>query len=475
MHEVAVEAVPLHRLAALLDPAQAERLECAEQRARTVLGDKVVWNVNSTAHGGGVAEMLQALLAYARGAGVDARWLALTGDPAFFAITKRVHNMLHGVSGDGGPLGDAERHLIDQVLSANLAALRGRVRPGDIVLLHDPQTAGLVEGVQQLGAKAVWRCHIGRDRSNAFTDRAWEFLRPWLEGADAVIFSRPQYAPPWVLLDKLWVIPPSLDPFTAKNAELAPATVAATLRLAGLVDLQVETDHPRFTRRDGSSGNVREHHDLLVDGGRIPGDAQLVLQVGRWDRLKDPQGVMSAFAEHIAGLPPAAHLLLAGPDVAGVDDDPEGAGVLTECMTAWRRLPSRVRPRIHLACLPMDDVDENAHLVNALQRHAAVVAQKSVVEGFGLTVTEPMWKARPVVASAVGGIQDQIEDRVSGLLLRDPTDGDMFMREVRELLHDAGYAERLGTAARARVRDHFLGDRHLIQYVDLFASLQDRP
>jgi trehalose synthase len=187
----------------------------------------------------------------------------------------------------------------------------------------------------------------------------------------------------------------------------------------------------------------------------------VVLQVSRWDRLKDMQGVLTGFARQLDQMPETAHLMLVGPDVSGVADDPEGAEVFEECMAAWRVLPAPARNRVHLCSLPMDDVDENAHLVNALQRHAAVVVQKSLVEGFGLTVTEPMWKERPVVASAVGGILDQIEDGRTGWLLPDPTDL-------------AGLGETLGTAAQARVQDRFLGDRHLIQYVELFQTLLER-
>ena len=203
----------------------------------------------------------------------------------------------------------------------------------------------------------------------------------------------------------------------------------------------------------------------------MPANAQVVMQVSRWDRLKDMPGVMRGFADHLGEMPETAHLLLVGPDVSGVTDDPEGAEVLAECMTIWRGLSPATRERVHLSCLPMDDVDENAHLVNALQRYAAVVVQKSLVEGFGLTVTEPMWKARPVVASAVGGIQDQIVDDVSGMLLPDPTDLGDFAGHVRELLLDEELSRRLGTAAHSRVQDRFLGDRHLIQYVDLFGEL----
>jgi trehalose synthase len=474
MRAVEVDPIPLARLEQLLTPDRAERLRTYASDAPQLLEGRVVWNVNATSQGGGVAEMLEALVAYARGAGVDARWLTLVGDKEFFIVTKRVHNLLHGIPGDAGPLGDAERSRFEAVTAANAEELRRLVRPGDIVLLHDPQTAGLVETVRRCGAHPIWRCHIGRDTPNDLTDKGWDFLRPYLEAAEGFVFSRATYAPHWVPPDKLWVIPPSLDPFTAKNGAMGAGAVAAALQVSGLVDSGTPRyDDLGFTRRDGTPGVLRTHRGLLYDGGEIPAGTPLVLQVSRWDRLKDMQGVMLGFAEHIDEMPVSAHLLLAGPDVAGVTDDPEGLAVLTECMDAWRELPAAARRRTHLACLPMDDVDENARLVNALQRHAAVVVQKSLVEGFGLTVTEPMWKGRPVVASAIGGIQDQIEDGVNGLLLPDPTDTAGFARMVAVLLDDEASSSQLGASAHTRIRDEFLGDRHLIQYVGLFEGLLD--
>jgi trehalose synthase len=163
--------------------------------------------------------------------------------------------------------------------------------------------------------------------------------------------------------------------------------------------------------------------------------------------------------------------MLVGPDTSGVTDDPEGAEVLDECLALHRTLPPETQRRVHLCGLPMDDIDENAHLVNALQRHASVVVQKSLVEGFGLTVTEPMWKARPVVASRVGGIQDQIVDGESGVLLDDPRDLDGFGERLHAVLGDVELAARLGGAAHARIRDRYLGDRHLVQYAELMESL----
>jgi trehalose synthase len=220
---------------------------------------------------------------------------------------------------------------------------------------------------------------------------------------------------------------------------------------------------------------VRRHRDLLVEGEPVPADARVVLQVSRWDRLKDMTGVLIGFAGHLGAFADDVHLLLAGPDVAGVSDDPEGAAVLESCRCLRAGLDPAARARVHLATLPMDDVDENAHLVNALQRHATVVVQKSLAEGFGLTVTEPMWKARPVVASAVGGIADQIEDGVSGVLMRDPADLDGFAVAVAALLRDPGRMARLGEGGHERVRDYFLGDRHLVQWVQAFEGLLRGP
>ena len=199
--------------------------------------------------------------------------------------------------------------------------------------------------------------------------------------------------------------------------------------------------------------------------------ARLVLQVSRWDHLKDMAGVLTGFADQLSRLPADVHLMLVGPDASGVSDDPEAAAVLDECLAIWPAQPSDAQHRIHLCSLPMDDVDENAHLVNALQRYATVVVQKSLEEGFGLTVTEPMWKARPVIASKVGGIQDQIVDGESGLLLDDPHDLDAFGALLLRVVQDEDLARRLGTAAHQRVRDMFLGDRHLIQYEQLFERL----
>ncbi len=472
MYEVRIDALDLGRLESILPSERALALRTRAREAAEQMRGRVVWNVNATAHGGGVAELLQVLIAYGRGAGVDTRWLVLDGDPEFFTITKRLHNFLHGAAGDGGELDDAARAHYEKVLTSNLRYMRSRVRPGDIVLLHDPQAAGLVDELALRGAAVAWRCHIGRDEADERTDLGWAFLRPYVERADAFVFSRRAYAPAWIPDDRLWVVPPSLDPFSAKNVHLSDADVHRTLQVAGLVLAEAGGERPGFgRRRSDGPGRVRARESMMIDDLPVPEAARVVLQVSRWDTLKDMEGVLRGFADNLARLPEDAHLVLAGPEVSGVADDPEGGEVLAACRGARAALPDPARARVHLAELPMDDVDENAHLVNALQRHASVVLQKSLVEGFGLTVTEPMWKARPVVASAVGGIRDQIEHDVSGLLLDDPYDLDAMAAAVDLLLRDPATADRLGAAAHRRVVDRFLGDRHLIQYAEMFVAM----
>jgi trehalose synthase len=378
---------------------------------------------------------------------------------------------LHGEPGDGGPLGEEEHALVAETLRGNLDEMVPLVRPGDIVLLHDPQTAGMVDRLRQTGAIVLWRCHIGRDTPNELTDRGWSFLRPLVEHADGFVFSRREYAPDWVDSRRLTVITPSIDPFSAKNRLLTDAEVRAALAHAGL--LEGDGDHASlaFTRRDGTGGLVRRHEGLLVGGRPVPVDARLVVQVSRWDRLKDMAGVLSGFVDALPDLPVDVHLALVGPDVSGVSDDPEGAADLAECQALWAGLEPATQDRVHLVCLPMDDVDENAHLVNALQRWSSVIVQKSLVEGFGLTVTEAMWKGCAVLASAIGGIQDQITDEKDGLLLQDPYDLGAFGAALARLLGDEDLSARLGAAAHEQVYEHFLGDRHLEIYVDVFGAL----
>ncbi len=279
------------------------------------------------------------------------------------------------------------------------------------------------------------------------------------------MFSRRRFIwPP--LADCATVIAPSIDVFSPKNQELDPGAAEAILVRAGLRE-HAAGAAPRFLREDGTPALVSRHAAIVQERPLRP-DERYVTQVSRWDRLKDPNGVIRGFAEHVDG---DAHLVYAGPAVDDVADDPEGAEVLQEAKDLWNELPEGARARIHLATLPMEDLDENAAIVNALQRGATVVVQKSLAEGFGLTVAEAMWKGRPVVASRIGGIQDQIEDGESGVLLDDPEDLTAYGQAVSELLEDGERAKGIGEAARERVKDHYLGTESLLHYLKLIEPL----
>ncbi|MEW6472426.1 MAG: glycosyltransferase [Actinomycetota bacterium] len=436
MRDVPVRPLRIEALAPVIGAGRVAETSMALESARQALGGHTVWTVNSTATGGGVAEMLVRILGYTSGAGIDSPWLVLEGDEPFFRITKRIHHKLHGMPGDG-PLLPGDRRHYERVMAPNAEALGSRVRPGDIVVLNDPQTVGLAGSLRDCGAAVVWRNHIGADTVNEHTDQGWAFLRPYLGAVDLCVFTRQEYAP-HPLPSPFVVMPPTIDPLSAKNGDLDPVAGEGILEACGL--------------------------------GPVPPGAPLVVQVSRWDPLKDPVGVMDGFLR----LEPDrfdAHLALVGPDTAEVADDPEGQQVFEGCLRRWRALPEAQRRRIHLVSLSMADVEENARMVNAIQRRATVVVQKSLAEGFGLTVTEAMWKRKPVLASAVGGIQDQIVHGRQGWLLSDPSDPAEFAAALDRLLRDRVLAASLAADARRRVQEQFLDDRQLCEWAQIFERL----
>ena len=438
-----------------------------------LLEGRAVLNVNSTATGGGVAELLQTLLAYARGAGVNARWLVIEGNPRFFEITKRVHNHLYGTPGDGGPLGADERRDYEETLRHNVAdllELRGRRRHRRVAR---PADCGL--GCRDAAcrrARVVWRCHVGIDSPNEHSERGWEFLRPYIDGVDGYVFSREQFAPAWVprraLLSSLRRSIPS-RPRTSRSTATPSRRSCSTSGCS-----KVDDDEPvgTFTRRDGSRGRVTRRVDLLGTGPPPPVDVPVVLQASRWDALKDMPGVLAGFADYVVGRTDA-HLVLAGPQASGVADDPEANQVLESASRCGASSRSRRERRIHLVCVPMDDPDEAAAIVNALQRHATVVVQKSLAEGFGLTVAEAMWKSRPVIGSRGRRHRRPDRPRRDRLPARRPSRPRAIRatRSVRSSTIRAEH-ERMGTNGRARAAEQFLGDRHLEQWAQLFAQLQ---
>jgi trehalose synthase len=318
------------------------------------------------------------------------------------------------------------------------------VEPGDVIYLHDPQPAGLVPAMKEAGLTVVWRCHIGVDEPNDAAREAWDFLRPYVEPADAYVFSRRAYL--WEGLEerKTWIMPPVIDPFSPKNEDLDDDWIAAVL------------------------AEVEEEATILQEQP-VPAEARVVTQVSRWDRLKDPEGLLEILAHHLDD--PSIHVCLVGPETEGVHDDPEGAGVYERVAARWHALDDEVRRRAHLISLPMDDLKRNASMVNALQRRSDLIVQKSLAEGFGLTVAEAMWKAKPVVASGVGGIQDQVEDGKTGVLIDDPRDLAAFGRAIEDLAADPDRAAEMGAAGREHVRDSYLAIDRLREYVELLTRL----
>jgi trehalose synthase len=445
-----VTTVAPQRLARLIGRSRLDELVQAAEQARMALKGGRVWNISATSTGGGVAEMLHTLVGYSRGCGVDTQWVVIEGDEPFFKITKRLHNRLHGAAGDTGDLERSEADHYATVMGENAAALANRVNAGDVVVLHDPQTVGLAGPLAKRGARVVWRCHIGSERRNAYTEEGWRFIEGYLRLCCTLVFSHVGFVPRFLAGADVAVIAPSIDPYTAKNRRLNSAQIHKLLVRVGLFD-------------DSASGvSVGA---VLGGAGPISTDDRVVVQVSRWDHLKDMQGVLEGFAGMKKGQDDL-RLALVGPAVSAVSDDPEGAKVLDECLSCWENLSPKKRSSIRLITLPMDDLGLNALMVNAIQRHATAVVQKSLEEGFGLTVAEAMWKSRPVVASAVGGIVDQLTPG-TGVLLSDPSDLDAFAKTLADLLVRPQQMAEMGRRARKRIRSDFLSDRHLVDFARL--------
>ena len=472
MFEVPIPARALTPFVQLVGAARIEEISHLAEATRAMVGRHAVFNINSTAVGGGVAEILRSLLRYSRGLGIDTRWLVIEGPPEFFVITKRLHNALHDTPGDGSPLGLEQRQIYERVSAENLARIERVVRPGDVVVCHDPQTACLTSALSKLGLRVCWRCHIGHERPGTYVDEGWAFLRKYLEEVPLAVFSRAAYAPSWLPHGRTITMPPNIDPFAVKNQSMDEDTIRGVLGASGLVGADVPHGTALFADEDGRTRPILRRAKVIRAGEPPRFDVPLVVQVSRWDRMKDHIGVLQGFARLLERpVDHGAELVLAGPSGSGVADDPEGPEVLREIERAWRNVPERVRRRVHIAELPMDDADENAAMVNALQRHAAVIIQKSLREGFGLTVTEAMWKRRPVVASAVGGIKEQIRDGIEGMLVCDPTSPDETADDIQSILDSPELGKRMGDAAYARVCERYLSVSALERWARLLQTL----
>ncbi len=374
------------------------------------LANKRVLNINSTRVGGGVAEILSRLVPLMREVGLDPRWEVIKGTDEFFALTKNLHNALHGTP---IPFGPGDQKLFDEITRANLASLD---LGADVVLVHDPQPAGLVSARGQYGGKWVWRCHID---VSAPAQGAWEFIAPMVQRYDMSIFSAPQFARPLEIPQVL--VSPSIDPLSEKNCELERTEIETILTRLG-----------------------------------IHSDKPIVTQVSRFDRLKDPLGVLEAWK--MARRRFDCQLVFAG---GAATDDPESVQVLKEL-----RDRAGDDADVHILDLPPTSNLE----INAIQRASTVILQKSLKEGFGLTVSEALWKHKPVIAGAVGGIPLQITHKYSGILTH-TVEGTAFW--IKQLLTTPEFAHRLGENGHAHVRNNFLLTRHLRDYLLGFLFVTD--
>ncbi len=451
------------------------------------LRGRTVWMINSTEKGGGVAEMLPRVVALLDELGVRTRWALLESrHPEFFRLTKRLHNAIHG-EGDAG-FSEADRQIYEAVNRENADRLRRELKPGDILVVHDPQPLPLGAMLRRaLDVRFLWRCHIGHDEHVAATRAAWRFLRPWAEACDHGVFSAPEYIPDF-LAGRAAIIDPALDPASHKNRDLPPHKLAGILCNARL---QCER-HPVLTP-------PFPHPALRVDrnGELRPPDSDneigllyrpIVTQVSRWDRLKGFAPLLEGFVRLKHGLDDSSReweprrrrriellrLVLAGPDPASVADDPEGAGVLDELIAAYRRLPARLQGDVALLALPMESRKANALMVNALQRCSTVVVQNSLKEGFGLTATEAMWKGVPVVGTRASGLRRQIRSGIDGMLIQDPTDPDEVARRLDAVLSDAPKRDRLAASAQRRVHEKFLIFTQLRQWLVALTTCVER-
>jgi trehalose synthase len=377
------------------------------------LKNMTICHVNSTASGGGVAEILSTMVPLTRALGIETRWEVIQAPNEFFAVTKSFHN---GIQGDRPIITSSQLQLFQEVNKANAETLRDVLTESQIVVIHDPQPIAMIKDLPNRKGKWIWRCHV--DASRPFRP-VWKFLDQYIQLFDASIYSLAQFAHPSP--KPIYIIPPSIDPLSDKNIELEAKEINQV------------------------------HETFGLDPNR-----PLILQVSRFDRFKDPVGVIEAY-RMVKRYNSSVQLVLAGGDAK---DDPEGDIVLQEV-----RVAAAGDPDIHILALPGD-----AHrTINALQSAADIVLQKSVKEGFGLTVTEALWKSKPVIGGSVGGIRLQVINWQTGFLVNTP-EGAAY--RMRYLLQRNSEARLMGERGRQYVREKFLITRHLRDYLSLFYSLQ---
>jgi trehalose synthase len=472
--------------AAVLPLAQSVRdLRAEAERLVPRLAGRTVWMLNSTAVGGGVAEMMPRLVTILRELGVATKWAVMrTARAEFFALTKRLHNLIHG---QGDPrFGATDRALYEAVNRECAESLRPQLSPRDVLVVHDPQPLGAGALLKEsLGLPAVWRCHIGLEEDSPITRAAWSFLEPYATAYDHAIFSAPEYIRDF-LAGRASVMRPTIDPLAHKNRELPPHKLVGVLCNSSLVTtghpvLTAPFDHPALRLQSDGSFTPAGHPS---DVGLL--FRPIVTEVSRWDRLKGFRPLLEGFRVlkrrlSEPNLPPRhrrrleiVRLVLAGPDPASIQDDPEARETLAELSDLYRGLDPQERADVAIIALPLASVKENALMVNALQRCSTIVVQNSLREGFGLTATEAMWKAVPVLGTHAWGLRQQIRDGLDGRLVVDPNDPVEIAQRLDEMLDDPGQRFAWGQSGQRRVFEEFLVFGQVCRWLRLLVACVDR-
>lgn len=465
----------------LTRPVQELRTEA--RHLVKALDGRRLWMVNSTPQGGGVAEMLPKVVSILRELGVPTDWAVIgTSEERFFDLTKRIHNAVHGA---GDPRFDAaDREVYEAVNRTNADDFARRLGPEDLVVVHDPQPMALGKMIHDsVGVRTVWRCHIGLDGENAATRAAWDFLAPYTDGYRCAVFSAPEYItgfPP----HRASIIHPAIDPLSDKNRPLSSVRLTGVLNNSGLVwDHQpvLTPQFPETAERITPQGEFVPAREADQIGLLF---RPVVTQISRWDRLKGFLPLVRAFVRvkrergtfagddelHRRRLD-IARLVLAGPDPSSVQDDPEGQEVLQELIAAYRDLPPELHRDVALLSLPMASRRHNALMVNALQRASSVVVQNSLEEGFGLTVTEAMWKSAAILGSSACGIRQQVRDGVDGRLVVDATDEEELAATLNEVMAASRQRSEWGRNAQRRVFDEFLIFTQIAEWLRLLVRV----
>jgi trehalose synthase len=472
-------------IAHLAPAADALRRRAAEVAPR--LEGRTVWMVNSTASGGGVAEMLPTMVTLLNELGIDTRWFVIqTAEEEFFRLTKNLHNLIHG-AGDPAMDEAADHRIYQAVNAANARTLGPMLEDGDVLVVHDPQPMPLAGMLRQdHDIRTVWRCHIGLDEENQSTRTVWRFLERYAPDYEQSVFSADEYVPNY-FRDRARLIYPAIDPLSRKNCEMHLHSVVGVLANAALAvgpGPVVQPPFPTVAERLQADGNWSPAV-LPADMGLLI--RPIVTQISRWDRLKGWLPLMQGFAElkermygdyrHRPALERRrlrqARLVMAGPDPASVADDPEGLEVIEELRSAYVALDDEFKYDIAIIALPMDNPDENALMVNALQRASTVVVQNSIREGFGLTVTEAMWKRIAVLSnSRAVGPRQQITHACDGWLIDDPEDPVQIADALDYLLNHRDERAALARTAQRRAHDQFMIFSQLRSWLGLLEELR---